>query len=224
MRIQSSGLLVNHEFQASPGFTLFSPLVRDEVYLLNMQGEVVHEWFVKGNAYGYAYLLNNGNLLASALAPGTDINDRESMREIREIDWEGRVVWKCNAPAQHHDFVRLSNGNTAYLGFEKLSSHASQRVVGGIPGSEINGKAILGDYIREITSDGHIAWDWRGEDNMEIEKFPLHDITSREEFAHANSLFDLNGNGYLVSFRRSSLLFMIERTTKRVTWFRHEPH
>ena len=109
MRLQSTGLLAYDEERATPGFTLFSPLIQDQIYLLNMRGEVVHEWNVTGNSYGYAYLLSNGNLLASALAPDAKQDDREGMRYIIEMDWDGRVIWKCEALGHHHDFLRFHN-------------------------------------------------------------------------------------------------------------------
>ena len=224
MRLQEAGLLIHDEKRTTPGFTLFSPLVHDQIYIVDMSGEVVHEWTVDGNAYGYAYLLPNGNLLASALAPGVEVDNREGLRHIREVDWNGKVIWQCDAPAQHHDFVRLANGNTSYLGFERLSRGASARVRGGLAGTEIDGEYILGDYIREVTPEGDIAWEWRVEKNMEIERFPLHNFTSREEFSHANSLFDIGGGGYLISSRRSSFLYIVERETKRVSWCAQENH
>jgi len=224
MRLQNTGLLIHDEERATQGFTLFSPLMQDKVCLLDMKGDVVHEWTVNGNAYGYAYLLPNGNLLASALAPDAKQEDREGMRYILELDWNGKTIWQCEAPGQHHDFVRLANGNTSFLGFERLSKKAAGRVRGGLKGTEIDGEYILGDYIREVTPRGEVDWEWRSEINMEIEKFPLHAFTSREEYSHANSIFDLNGSGYLISSRRSSYLFMIERETKHVTWSRHEEH
>ena len=131
MRLQNTGLLIHDEERATQGFTLFSPLMQDQVYLLDMRGDVVHEWTVNGNAYGFAYLLPNGNLLASALAPDIKQEDREGMRHILELDWNGKIIWQCEAPGQHHDFVRLANGNTSFLGFERLSSEAVGRVRGG---------------------------------------------------------------------------------------------
>ena len=40
---------------------------------------------------------------------------------LREFDWDGKLVWEYVDHAQHHDFRRLANGNTLYLGWEKLS-------------------------------------------------------------------------------------------------------
>ena len=42
--------------------------------------------------------------------------------------------------------------------------------------------------ISEITPEGEIAWEWHYQSDMEIE-ISLEPFTSREEFAHANSIF-----------------------------------
>ena len=224
MRTQQTGLVHYDKSRATPGFTLFSPLIYDQVYLLNMSGEVIHEWTVRGNAYGYAYLLSNGNLLASSVPDGAAENDREGLRHLVELDWNSDIVWQADAPGWHHDFCRLPNGNTAYIGFERLSDEAAKRVQGGLPGSEVNGNYILGDYFREITPEGETAWEWHCQSDMEIEKFPLEPFTSREEFAHANSIFYTQDDRYLISFRRSSIVIMIDRVTRDVVWVGNEPH
>ena len=98
MRTQQKGLVHYARSRATPGFTLFSPLVQDQVYLLNMSGEVIHEWTVRGNAYGYAYLLPNGHLLASSVPDSTAENDREGLRHLVELDWNSDVIWQADAP------------------------------------------------------------------------------------------------------------------------------
>ena len=198
MRIQQAGLANHDRARATTGFTLFSPLVYDQEYMLNMNGEVAHEWNV--NAYGYAYLLPSGHLLASSVPDFAVETDREGLRHIAELDWNSGVVWHVDAPGWHHDFYRLPNGNTAYISFERLSDKAAERVQNGLPGPEVNGDYILGDYFREITPDGETAWEWHCQSDMEIEKSPLEPFPVREEFAHANSIFYTQDDRYLISF------------------------
>ena len=224
MRIQQTGLLLHDEARATPGFTLFSPIVHDQVYLLNMEGDPVHQWEVRGNEYGYAYLLPNGNLLASSLPDDEAETDREGTHHLVELDWDSNVVWQIDAPGWHHDFFRLPNGNTAYIGFERMTDEAAARVQGGLPGSEVEGEYILGDYFRELTPEGETVWEYHCQSDMEIEKFPLEPFTARQEFAHANSIFYTKDDRYLISFRRSSILIMIDRATKAIVWSGNEPH
>lgn len=218
MRYQSVGLQAWDKSRAAPGFTLLAPDHSTEVYLLGMRGEIVHEWHVPGKNGGHAILLPNGNLLVSEIADPTLKRGREQLRYVSEYDWGGKCVWKCDAWGQHHDFRRLPNGNTAYLGFERMSPEACQRVRGGMPGTEMEGGNILGDTIYELTPEGKVAWEWHAQSDLDIEKYALHGFNRREEFSHANAMFVLPNGDYLVSLRRSSWLLIIDRATRRVRW------
>ncbi|MDA0240724.1 MAG: hypothetical protein O3A84_11965, partial [Proteobacteria bacterium] len=64
MRYLQRGLTLNDKDRATPGFTIYTPLRGDGVtYVLNMTGEVVHEWKHHAGPTNYGYLLPNGNLL-----------------------------------------------------------------------------------------------------------------------------------------------------------------
>lgn len=217
MRLRDTGLLEFDRDRATPGFTLFTPNQQEDVYLLNMDGDTVHQWKLEGKNSGLARLLPNGNLLSTCFAD-PKVRGREVMRLVREYDWDGNPVWQCDAPAQHHDFHRLVNGNTAFLGFEHMRPETQARVQGGIPDTEVDGSYILGDYIHEVAPDGEIVWEWHAQDDMELENYPIHPLNTREEFAHANALFPLENGDYLVSLRRNSWLFIIDRATKKVRW------
>ena len=49
--------------RATPGYTLFSPLWQSMTYIINMEGEIVHQWNWKGRANAYGRLLPEGDLL-----------------------------------------------------------------------------------------------------------------------------------------------------------------
>ena len=65
MRFEPKGLTLHMEGKATPGFTLFSPLYRHETYLIDLEGEIVHQWRHSDRIGSYARLLANGNLLSS---------------------------------------------------------------------------------------------------------------------------------------------------------------
>lgn len=116
MRQRTTGLWEYDRNQATEGFTLISPLHTHKTYLIDMGGEVVHSWshpFVPGN---YAYLLENGNLLWSGETPDGPRPGGGKGGLLREYSWEGEIVWEHADDRQHHDFQRLSNGNTIFLG------------------------------------------------------------------------------------------------------------
>jgi outer membrane protein assembly factor BamB len=224
MRYHKFGLLEYDAAQATPGYTIFTPIHADNhtTYLLDMNGEVVHEWDVSDFRTGYGKLLPNGNLLTVLKADLETASGREGMRIIHEFDWDGNIVWQCDAPAQHHDFHRLPNGNTVYLGFERFRPDSIARLQGGVPGTEMPDGGVLGDYICEVNMTGETVWEWHAQDEMEIENYPIHPLSRRDEFCHANSLFPLANGDYLISFRRNSWIFIIDRKTKKVRWEKND--
>ncbi len=89
MRHRDFGLLVCLE-QATPGFTLFSPIHGKATYLLGLRGEVVHQWEHPLTTGSYGYLLETGNLLwVGRLAEGPQhMGGRGGL--LREYDWSGK--------------------------------------------------------------------------------------------------------------------------------------
>ena len=63
MLYEKTGLTRFDKDRATPGFTLFSPLQQRKTLILNMRGEVVHDWNLPAQPGNYTYLLPNGNLL-----------------------------------------------------------------------------------------------------------------------------------------------------------------
>ena len=59
------GLISHNVNKAFSGYTIFSPLGQLSTFLINMKGDVVHEWKLPSMPGNYAYLLPNGNLLAA---------------------------------------------------------------------------------------------------------------------------------------------------------------
>lgn len=217
MRYEKTGLTHVDYGRATAGFTLFSPLYQYSTLIVNMRGEVVHEWRLASYPGNYTYLLPNGNLLAALYTDEGFAGFSAKGGLIQELDWNGKLVWEYVDHAQHHDFRRCANGNTAYLGWEVLSRQAAARVRGGMPGTEHHGE-IYGDYIREVAPDGTSVWEWHMEAEMDIEKYPLCPVCRRAEYAHPNSICPTPDGGYLVSWRTNHLIAWIDRATRRFKW------
>ena len=95
------GLLLN-EPESFEGYTLLSIRNSTYAYLIDHQGRLAHQ---QPSVGFLARLLDNGNVLTSG---------------NREVDPKGNVVWKYSFP-QHHDLLKLPNGNVLILSMEYRS-------------------------------------------------------------------------------------------------------
>ena len=223
MRYLQTGIIEHNSNKAYAGATLFSPLFYKVTYLIDLNGKVLHEWQLDGIPGAYAYLLPNGNLLAATLTPGGPDGLYAKGGKIQELDWDGNVVWEHNDDNQHHDFRRLENGNTIYLGWKLLSDKAAKRVKGGQPNTE-HEDGIFGDYIREVDPAGKTVWEWHSDQNLEIEKYPLAPMSTRKEWAHPNSIYVQKNGDIMVSWRETNLIGVIDRNSGKLNfeWMDYE--
>lgn len=217
MRQRDFGLLVCDEQRVTHGYTLFSPLHGTSTYLIDLRGHVVHQW-VHPLISTYGYLLENGNLLWSGRLPEGPQHMGGRGGLLREYDWKGNVVWEHRQVGQHHDFRRLSNGNTVFLAWEKVPLEVERRIRGGIPNTPHADGCMYGDFIREVDPDGEAIWEWHACRDMEVENYPISPGQHRDEFAHANSISPLPNGDVLISLRRLNTIGLIDRETRRLKW------
>ena len=50
---------------------------------------------------------------------------------LRELDWDGNVVWEYENPGIHHDFHRLESGRTVSLEWVPTTKDVEESVLGG---------------------------------------------------------------------------------------------
>ena len=217
MRIQQTGLLEWDKDRATPAFTLYTPSGEETTRLIDLSGEVRHSWKLPGRPGAYAYLLENGNLLAATNAQKAPAGLSAGGGLISEIDWDGNIVWQHADDLQHHDFKRLENGNTMYLAWERLTEEQQAKVKGGIPGTEHDGH-IYGDVIKEITPDGEVVWEWHTATQLDYDEFPINPQCPRDEWAHANTCRPCADNGVIVNFRNNNLMGIIDKDTGKFRW------
>ena len=185
-----TGLRIHQPEKCFAGYTLYAPSVpkfapsdkpEGEIYLVDMDGELVHRWPVHNALQSFCRLLPTGNLLY----PTNDRSDLASAG-IRELDLEGNVVWfyPCRVD---HDFQILDNGN--------LLIHAiTERAWPGLaPGMTRH------PYMIEITRDQELVWEWRGEEHLEDLRRLLPESSWNHvmERAHGRFAFDWAHNNTL---------------------------
>ncbi len=218
MRIREFGLLASDLGRATPGFTLFSPLNGRSTYIIDLHGNVLHQWehpLVTGT---YAHLLDNGNLLWAGRLPEGPQHMGGRGGLLREYDWKGMVVWEHTYVGQHHDFRRLPNGNTIFLAWEVVPPEIASRIPGGLSGTLHADGCMYGDMIVEITPGGEAVWEWHACKGMEAEDHPIYCNQRRDEFAHANAISPLENGDIYISFRRLNTIGLIDKRTKKMKW------
>ena len=193
---ETVGLVYDDEnLSKSNGYTLFTSITDERVFLINNCGEVVNQWGSvtssgnNGNSR-MVYLLENGNLLVGG---GRDV-------EIR--DWDNNVLWGINYQDVlgfriHHDIEPLPNGN--FLALVRDVYSKSDLVALGLD-PLFTDDSIQLERIVEIqpvgTDNATVVWEWKLVDHL-IQDF---DSTKPNYGVVANNpqLLDLNydnGNG-----------------------------
>ncbi|MCZ6597282.1 MAG: aryl-sulfate sulfotransferase [Planctomycetota bacterium] len=166
------GLLVREE-GAFEGYTMISPLQSDRVLLLDMDGEVVHEWKTDQAPGGGFYLLESGNVLRCGRQDdnprfhGGGIGGR-----IREYDWEGNVVWDYelanDRQTQHHDVEPLPNGNVLVICWEFRTPE--EVAAAGRDPAAIGDDGLWSDAVLELRptrpEGAEVVWEWHGWDHL----------------------------------------------------------
>jgi len=235
IRRRGVGLRALNRQKAFPGLTLFAPITGSgQVYLVDLDGQIAHQWNLPYPPGAYGYLLPNGNLLYSGkTSENVDLVPWWFKGGIvLEADATGKVLWEYRHPTHHHDARRLANGNTIVLALETIPPDLAARVRGGLPGSEWKGGAILADVIHEVSPAGQIIWTWHAYEHLD----PLVDIITandkREEWTHANTVGELANGDFILSFRNLSTVVIVERKTGKIVWkigpetlsHQHYPH
>ena len=233
---QAKGLTYHRPGQSTKGYTLVTPSNDRNAYLIDMDGRIVHLWRFDSIDPGYGRLLDNGNLLMS----GSDIHlppppedeptkppppfERHITRlggyktTLLEVDWDGNVVWSYDNLAQHHDFVRLPNGNTMVPEWVELPEELHRRVKGGhtLPRERL--PRLLGDDLVEIDPAGREVRRIHTWQLLDPAKDPIDPTKRRWEWTHVNGI-DINSAGDIVfSARTANRIGVIDGTTGALTF------
>jgi hypothetical protein len=206
------------------GYTLFNPLRSTSVYLVDMQGDLVHRWKTEYNTGQSVYLLDNGNLLKSVKDPnpaGVFSGGGEG-GIVQEIAPDGTVVWEFEfsdeSKRHHHDIAPMPNGNVLLIAWEGRTYE--EAVAAGINPSRMDDDDIWPDFVVEIEpvypGGGNVVWEWhvwdhlvqelyRDKDNygtvaehpelIDINAAPAH--RERQDIATPESVDQLRALGYI---------------------------
>jgi len=119
-----------------------------KIYLVDMEGRIVHTWRTTTAQQSHCRLLPDGNLLYPT-------RDRSNIREagLRELAPDSTVQWYYHCRIDH-DFQVLENG--------ELMIHAIRDFMWPEIGPELKRHP----YIVEITRQKELVWQWCGEEHI----------------------------------------------------------
>lgn len=178
----------------------------DQVYLVDMNGNIVHTWTTTHTSSKRNRLLPNGNLLHVC----------QSTKAIYEYDWDGKIVWEYKTPAPykpHHDVRRLENGNTLILVMAPIPKEYQDKVqdftipnFGQIDRQDIQ---LVGDALIEVTPEKEIVWEWRSWEHLDVNRFSI--TTAPDDWTHANTCSVIPPNKWFdagdVRFKPGNIIF-----------------
>ena len=226
--------------KASDVFVLFSG-ADDKTHLIDMDGNEVRHWDYRGFPSGMLDPALVGGARGHVIVQLAEMTGSETgmipgmprlykNKTIGELDWDGNIVWQWGetAPAgaaqQHHDWVRLANGDTLVLSVLSYQ----------LPGFTLPKQ--LDDVIYQVTPKGDIVWKWVAGDHLEEfgftpEALALVRKSEIPDYLHVNDMRPLGANHWfregdarfdpdniMISSREANFTIIIDKKTGHVVW------
>jgi uncharacterized protein (UPF0248 family) len=228
------GLRACEPKRAFAGFTLFAPHFVESrtVYLIDLQGEVVHTWNMPYPPGLSGYLTERGTLFFNGRTSEQSFLSRFPFKGgvVLEADWNGKVLWEVRHPDHHHHGILLRNGNVLLHCMGEVPEEIARRVKGGMaegnmqsgqyasrPVSEAD--KMYSDYLAEVTPAGHTVWEWRTWEYLDPVADGIAEVQApRTLWAQGNSVEELPEGDILASYRPTSTVIRISRKTGKIVW------
>jgi hypothetical protein len=183
--------LVRTSERASPGYTLIAPIRSYGTWLVDLGGNVVHEWKSDATPGHAAQVLDDGHLLRAERVPSQVFHGGGQGGRVREFDWGGALVWEyvCadDGRLQHHDAKKLANGHVLLIAWERKTR--DEAIAAGRDPAMLEAGEIWPDMVLEIEptppSGGKIVWEWHAWDHLVQDLDPARanhgDVAARRE-------------------------------------------
>ncbi|MDH3709244.1 MAG: aryl-sulfate sulfotransferase [Cyclobacteriaceae bacterium] len=183
-----------------PGYILINPSNSSSTYLLNRQGEVLHEW--KGEYHSWlTYLRDNGHVIRAVVDPDAPRFHAGGMAgRIEELDWLGETIWEFEYATDeyqtHHDLEVLPNGNVLAIAWEHMSYE--EAIQEGRNPHYLTEDGLWMDKVIEVKPikprGGKIVWEWRFSDHLIQNHDPA--LSNYGEPAAHPELLDINASAH----------------------------
>ncbi len=152
-------------------YLLFAPLMLDDTYLMDLNGELIHTWEGIGKPGNSVYLLENGNLLHTSNIRSTIFGGGGTGGSVEEYNWEGEIVWSFTYDEPnaflHHDVEMLPNGNILMIAWVLKSDSEAISAGFSVEQLPIDSEGLRFDMIIEIDpATNQIVWEWFSWDHL----------------------------------------------------------
>ena len=192
--------LMRNDLGAFEGYTLITPILNPSVYLIDLEGHIVHQWKTSASFGSTNRLLSDGSLLRVSAAPGgwTDVQGLSGRVEI--IEWDGSLRWRYDFVTDdymlHHDVVPLPNGNLLGIVWDRRDMDEIT-AAGYDPANLIDDhKEILSERIVEfkpvLPDTIEIVWEWDSWNHLVQDYTPLLSETFGEPISDYPERIDVN--------------------------------
>jgi hypothetical protein len=198
-----TGLLL-HEPAACKGYTLIAPTFSTDTYLIDLDGRIVQTWKSDCLPGQSAYLLENGNLFRTGQVKNPSMFGGGAGGRVQEYSWDGKLLWDYafadDTRLQHHDAIKLPNGNVLINVWEKKSS--KDALAAGRRPETVGDGYVMSGALYEVKQTGlktgQIVWEWHVWDHL-VQEFDAKQANHGDVAAHPE-LIDANfGNSVLAA-------------------------
>lgn len=189
------GLTINKD-GLTPGYVMFCPTNSASIYLINRNGEVVHEW--KGNYGAHSpYLNDDSSITLMASDPDFPVfAGGGEMGRLQKISWDNKILWDFEYANEeyhaHHDIAVMPNGNVLAIAWEAKT--AEEVLKAGRNSEQIPKAGLWPDKIVEIEqvdkTQGKVVWEWHFWDHLIQDHDP--DMDNFGDVAAHPELLDIN--------------------------------
>ena len=98
-----------------------------------------------------------------------------------------------------------------------MPAELSSQVLGGYQAAD-DPDQMLGDVVKEVSPNGEVVYDWKSWEYLDLAQAIICPLEGRKEFTHQNAL-TVTGNGdFLVSYRQTSTIGIVDKKTGSFKW------
>jgi hypothetical protein len=216
------GVTYYDEKKSAGGYTLFSTYNYD-VWLIDMEGNIVNRWRMPYSPGSHQWLLPTGNMLHAGMIKsheemGLPVEMTAIGGVLVEVDWDSNLTWKAMAPYSNHDIRPMDNGHVMYHSYNPdgiLPEDVAKKMKGGLPGTEFEGQ-VWGDMVHELDRDGNVVWEWKACEHLDPVKDMSCMLEKRTLWPYVNALWICKDGNVLMSLRAANEAIKVDYKTGRI--------